>query len=102
MFVVRHVLPVSEVAASALRATLDDVAGEGGVGQFVMILPGPAELMDQRCTDHCAVDHSAGDDDISAQSQRFDNARCTEIRIDGHAHRRQGRASEHFVNARAT
>ena len=81
--VVRHLAPIGEIAAGALGAAFDDVPGQGGLGEAVVVVPRPVEFMHQRCADHCAVDHATGDDDIRAQCQRLGNARRTEVGIRG-------------------
>src|SRR5690606_8867004 len=53
---VGYLSPVGKVAASALRAALDQVPSQGRLGKAVIIVPGPAELMHQRRADQCAVD----------------------------------------------
>src|SRR5471032_2375870 len=39
VLVVRHVTPIGEVATGALCAAFDDVPGEGGLGEAVIVLP---------------------------------------------------------------
>ena len=99
VLVVRHLLPIGEVAAGALCATLDDVPGQCGLGQVVVVVPRPAELMHQRCADHRAVHHPAGDDDVCAQAQGFDNAGSAEVGVGRYADGRQGRCAEHLAHA---
>ncbi|MCY1427669.1 hypothetical protein D9M71_435260 [compost metagenome] len=99
MLVIRHRFPVGEVATGALGATLDQVAGEGGLGQLVVVAPGPAEFMDQGGTDHRTVHHPAGDDDIGALFQRCHYARRAQVGIDRDAHGRQRGATEHLPDA---
>ena len=99
MLVVRHLLPVGEIAAGALRAAFDDVPGEGGLGQSVVVVPGPAELVHQGGADHRAVDHPAGDHDVRAQAQGLDDARRAEVGVERDAHRRERRVAEHLADA---
>ncbi|CRQ82760.1 hypothetical protein PAERUG_E16_London_17_VIM_2_04_14_02801 [Pseudomonas aeruginosa] len=99
VLVVRHLLPVGEIAACALRAAFDDVPGEGGLGQSVVVVPGPAELVHQGGADHRAVDHPAGDHDIRAQAQGLDDARRAEVGVERDAHRRERRVAEHLADA---
>ena len=101
VFVVGHIAPVGEVAAGALGAAFDDVAGQCRLGEFVVVVPRPAEFVHQRGTDHGAVDHAPGNHDVRAQAQGFDYARRAEVGVGRDAHRRQGRAAEHFLNAKA-
>ena len=81
VLVVGHVAPIGEVAAGTLCAAFDDVAGQGRLGQFVVVMPRPAELMHQRGADHGAVDHAPGDHDVRPQAQGFDNARCAKVSV---------------------
>ncbi|MNY11073.1 hypothetical protein D3C86_1440820 [compost metagenome] len=99
MLVVRHAVPVGEVAAGALRAAFDDMPGQGGLGQAVVIAPGPVELVHQGGADHRAVDHPPGDHDIRAQSQGGGNARRAQVGVHRDAERRQRGATEHFHHA---
>ena len=39
VFVVGHVTPVGEVTAGALGAAFDDMPGQGGLGQVIVVLP---------------------------------------------------------------
>ncbi|MCY1423761.1 hypothetical protein D9M71_394840 [compost metagenome] len=96
MLVVRHLFPVGEIAAGALRAAFDDVPGECGLGQPVVVVPGPAEFVHQGGADHRAVHHPAGDDDVRAEPQRLGDARRAEVGVGRYAHRRQRLAAEHF------
>ena len=99
VFVVRHLPPIGEVAAGALRAAFDDMPGQCRLGQAVVVLPGPVELMHQRRADHRAVHHTAGYHDIGTQLQRLHDAGRAEVGVGGYAHRRQGRAAEHVGDA---
>src|SRR5690606_13304480 len=99
VLVVRHVVPVGEVATGALGATFHQVTGEGGLGQLVVIVPLPAEFMHQRAADHGAVDHAAGDDDVGTLIQRGSDAGRTQVGIERYAHGRHRRATEHFRGA---
>ncbi|MNI47633.1 hypothetical protein D3C73_1021630 [compost metagenome] len=85
VFVVGDVAPVGKVAAGALRAAFDDMAGEGGLGELVVVVPRPAEFMHQRGADHGTVDHATGDHDVRAKTKGFDNARRTEVGVGGDA-----------------
>ncbi len=64
VFVVGHGAPVGEVAARALGAAFDDVPGQCRLGELVVVMPRPAELMHQRGADHRTVDHAPGDHDV--------------------------------------
>ncbi|MCY1408463.1 hypothetical protein D9M71_237830 [compost metagenome] len=55
--------------------------------------------MHQRGADHRTVDHAPGDHDVRPQAQGFDNAGCAEVGVGRDAHRWQGCAAEHFMNA---
>ncbi|MNL23555.1 hypothetical protein D3C87_1449490 [compost metagenome] len=99
MFVVGHIAPIGEVATGALRAAFDDVPGQRSLGQFVVVVPRPVELMHQRGADHRAVDHAPGDHNVRPQTQGFDDARRAEVGVGRNAHRWQWRSAEHFVDA---
>ena len=62
-----NVLPVVEaVAAGALRAALDDVAGDDARREPVPVVGAPAELVAQRRHRERGVGRAAGDDDVRA------------------------------------
>ncbi|MNQ75651.1 hypothetical protein D3C85_904550 [compost metagenome] len=98
VLVIRHRFPVGEVATGALGATLDQVAGEGGLGQLVVVAPGPTELVDQGGADHRTVHHPASDDDIGALFQRGHYARRAQVGVDRDAQGRQRGAAEHLAD----
>ena len=99
MCVVGHVLPVGKVAAGALRPALDQMAGQGRLGQPVVVVPGPAERMYQRRAYQRTVDNPAGNHDIGAAVQCRHYTRCAEIGIGRYAQGGKGGAAEHVADA---
>src|SRR5690606_36061921 len=81
VFVAWHLFPVGEVAAGTLGATFDNVAGQAALGQFVIVVPAPAELMNQRSQHHGTVHHPASEDDVGARLQCRHDARSTQIGV---------------------
>src|SRR5258708_34678435 len=69
---VGNVLPVDlAIAAGALGAALDDVAGDGSGGEFIPIGRAPAEAVHHGGEGEGGVGGAAGDHDICAGRERF-------------------------------
>ena len=58
------------VAAGGLGAALQDVPGDGGAGQGVVVGGLPAEVRRRRADDQRGVGDAAGDDDVGAASRQ--------------------------------
>ena len=63
------------VAAGALTAALQKMAGHNTAGQIIPIVCSPAELILQGSQEQCTVSSTSGNDDISAVSQAGDASR---------------------------
>jgi hypothetical protein len=101
---VAHVAPVGEVAARALRAALDDVAGDDARGKPIPVVGRPAERVDHRRERDAGVRAAARDDDLRAGRQRFDERPRAVVRVRRRhaiADRRERCAVFHVVERRA-
>ena len=79
---VGNVLPIVEaVAARALRAAFDDVAGDDSRGESIPVVAGPAELVAQRRHRERGVGRAAGDDDVRAARERLDDRHRADVRV---------------------
>ena len=76
-----HERPVGEVPACALRAALDDVAGDDSGGHAIPIVRRPAELEHHRRQRHGCVSYAPGDDDVGAALERLDDPCRTYVRV---------------------
>ena len=83
-----------EIAAGGLDAAFDDVAGDHGAGQAVVVGPGPAEVRGRGPDGHRRIGHPAGDDDVRAPVQAVDDAPGAQVGVG-----RQRRAQPEFRGA---
>ena len=75
-------LPVVEaVAARALRAALDDVAGDDAGGEAVPVVGLPAELVAERRHRERRIGRPAGDDDVGALRERLDDRHGPDVGV---------------------
>ncbi|MNT08307.1 hypothetical protein D3C72_1430460 [compost metagenome] len=94
---VRHVLHarIGKVAAADLGAAFEQVAGHGGGGQAVPVVPGPAEVRHGRPHGQGGVGHAAADHDLRAVAQGIGNAARADIGVGADKARfREGRAHD--------
>ena len=92
--------PVGEVAARALGAALDDVAGDDAGREAVPVIGRPVEGMDHRRQRDARVGAAARDHDLRAALQRLDDRPGAVVRIRGRdaiADRRELGAVLHVV-----
>ena len=69
------------VPACRLRPALDDMAGRHCAGHGVPVVAGPAVMPGGRTGDDRSVGRAAGDDDVSAPVERFDNPPRAQIGV---------------------
>ena len=84
------------VAAGRLGAALEDVAGDGGAGEGVVVGRRPAEVRGRRADDERGVGDPAGDDDVGAGVETGDDPPGAEVGVGG-----QRRAEAELVGASA-
>ena len=72
-----------EVAAGGLGAALDDVTGDHGTGQLVVLLGRPAEPPDRRPDHDRGVGDPPGDHDVGAGLERAGDAERAEVGVGG-------------------
>ena len=91
-----HALPIGKQTASGLRAAFDDVAGQRALGQPVVVIEAPIELMHQGAERHRAIDAAPGDDHIRAALESGRNRNRAEVSVGRENFFRQCRAGKHF------
>ena len=69
------------IAAGGLDAAFDDVPGDHGAGQAVVVGPLPAEVGGRGPDGHRCVGHPPGDDDVRAVVQAVDDAPRAEVGV---------------------
>src|SRR5690625_894812 len=74
-------LPIGEITSGDLRATLDQMTGNGTGSQQIVIILVPFKLMNQRSQGQRGIDHPAGDDDIRSFTQCFGHRTASEVDI---------------------
>ena len=91
-----HIAPIGEIAAGALGAALNHMAGQGALGQFVIVVLGPAEFVHQRPQYHGGISNTAGEYDVGTGIQGRLDRQGAQVGIHGNGHGGQGSAAIHF------
>ena len=73
--------------------------GQAALGQFVVVVPAPAEFMHQRRQHQRTVCDTAGDNDVGTLFQGRHQAGRTQIGVQAHHHGGEGLTGGHFSNA---
>ena len=89
---VRHLAPVGEVAAGALGAAFDHMAGQGALGELVVVVVGPFEFVHQRAQHQGRIGDAAGQHQVGAGVQRRLDRQGAQVGVHGHGDRRQAGA----------
>ena len=92
---VGHLTPVGVVAAGALRAAFDDVAGDGARCEAVPVLRAPTELVDERADDQARVGAATRDHDLRTAVEGFRDREGAQVDV------RAGDAIAHLGERRA-
>ncbi len=81
----RHVLEpgIGEIAAGDLRAAFQQMAGHGAAAELHPVVERPAEGVDERPERQRRIGHAAGDHDLCALTQCFDDGTGAEIGVGG-------------------
>ena len=90
--------PVGEVAAGGLGTALEQMPGQAALGQLVVVLPAPAELVHQRCQYQGTVCHPAGNNYVRALFQSRNQTWRSQIGIQADHHWRHRLAGTHLVD----
>nr|CRL72578.1 hypothetical protein CPGR_00948 [Mycolicibacter nonchromogenicus] len=69
------------IAAAGLHAALDDVPGDHGAGQPVVVRAAPAEVRGCGPHDHRCVGDPAGDHHVGAAGQAFDDSPGAQVGV---------------------
>src|SRR5205823_10762753 len=81
--IVRNVQPIGADPAGNLRAAFDQVAGNRGPGNMIVVVHRPAEMCDTRRDGETWIGHAAGDDNIGAAIERVDDRRGADVSVGG-------------------
>ena len=81
--IARNVEPIGGEAAGGLCAALDQVAGDGGAGDPVVVGGFPAEVGEAGAHGEGRIGHAAGDDDVSAGAEGLGDRCGAEIGVGG-------------------
>src|SRR3954464_10425866 len=77
---IRNRSPVMKtISARALRAALDDMTGDDSGGELVPVLCTPGKLISQWCHRQRRICGPAGNHDIRARSESFDDRLRTDV-----------------------
>src|SRR6185312_12507994 len=71
------------VAAGGLRPAFDDVTRGDRPGQLVVVRARPPEVGGGGADEYRRVGDPAGDDDVGAAGEAFDDAPCSEVGVRG-------------------